>query len=402
MPPHAQNGATMTGQARITDAQRRARLVDRHHLARSALDVEEAVRGVVAVHSSDPVTPYLALWARVSGFSTQALDEALYRARSLWRLHAMRRTLFVVQAAEGPIFQAGVGREIARKERDKVERWLAAEMPAAHVPGWLADVQARTLDVLAEGGQWRTQDLTAAVDELGTEITLGTGRWATRSPLSSRLLFLLAMDGHIVRAQPAGTWRSSQYHWVAAGTWFGRVDRLDAATGRTMLARHYLASYGPVTLTDLRWWTGWTARQATAAVRDLGAVAVQLDAEGRGYVLADDAGAVAEQPPHVALLPGLDPTAMGWKERSWYLPPAHTRALFDRNGNAGPTVWVDGHIVGGWAQRPDGAVTYRLLEDIGRGGAARVAEEAAALTAWLQGQAVVPRFRTPLERELAV
>ena len=54
--------------------------------------------------------------------------------------------------------------------------------------------------------------------------------------------------------------------------------------------------------------------------------------------------------PWVALLPGLDSTVMGWKERAWFLG-GHQHALFDVNGNAGPTVWCNGRIVGGWAHR---------------------------------------------------
>ena len=67
----------------------------------------------------------------------------------------------------------------------------------------------------------------------------------------------------------------------------------------------------------------------------------------------------------MALLPGLDPTTMGWKQRSWYLDPEVAAAVFDRNGNGGPTVWVDGRIVGSWVQRRDGTIAVRLLTDVG-------------------------------------
>ena len=59
--------------------------------------------------------------------------------------------------------------------------------------------------------------------------------------------------------------------------------------------------------------------------------------------------------PWAALLPVLDPTVMGWKERDFYLGP-HGPLLFDTNGNAGTTAWWDGRIVGCWAQDPDGVV----------------------------------------------
>ena len=77
-------------------------------------------------------------------------------------------------------------------------------------------------------------------------------------------------------------------------------------------------------------------------------------------------GGAREPEPWVALLPGLDPTTMGWKRRDWYLPPGHVPLLFDRNGNAGPAVWVDGRIVGGWVQRRNGEIATRLLDDVGR------------------------------------
>ena len=74
--------------------------------------------------------------------------------------------------------------------------------------------------------------------------------------------------------------------------------------------------------------------------------------------------------------------------------------LFDRSGNPGPTVWADGRVVGGWAQRPDGEVVVRLLEDVGADVAAGAAAEAERVSAWLGDRRVTPRFRTPLEREL--
>lgn len=90
---------------------------------------------------------------------------------------------------------------------------------------------------------------------------------------------------------------------------------------------------------------------------------------------------------------------MGWKDRGWYLGD-HGPALFDRSGNAGPTVWVDGRVVGGWAQRADGAVVYELLEDVGRASTAEVTKAAAKLEAWIGDVRIKPRFPTPLHKQL--
>jgi hypothetical protein len=90
---------------------------------------------------------------------------------------------------------------------------------------------------------------------------------------------------------------------------------------------------------------------------------------------------------------------MGWKDRSWFLG-GHAPALFDRSGNIGPTIWWDGRIVGGWAQRKDGEVVCRLLEDAGADAQAAIAAQVERLTPLLGAARVTPRFRTPLEREL--
>src|SRR5207302_6971528 len=119
----------------------------------------------------------------------------------------------------------------------------------------------------------------------------------------------------------------------------------------------------PGTAADVRGWTGGAARDVTRALRDAGAVEVELE-EGAGLVLDGDLDPVPAPAPWVRLLPALDPTVMGWTGRGWFLGE-HAPLLFDRTGNAGPTVWCDGRVVGAWARRPDGEVAFRLLEDVG-------------------------------------
>ncbi|CAN5263432.1 hypothetical protein BH20ACT9_BH20ACT9_13240 [soil metagenome] len=149
----------------------------------------------------------------------------------------------------------------------------------------------------------------------------------------------------------------------------------------------------------MRWWTGWTAAQVRQAVAAVGAVEVDLDDEA-GLLLADDLDPVTAPDPWVALLPALDPTPMGWADRSWYLGP-HREALFDRSGNIGPTAWADGRIVGGWAQRVDRGIVVQLLEEVGADVAARLDRAAERLGALLGETRIAPKFRTPLERRLA-
>jgi hypothetical protein len=210
---------------------------------------------------------------------------------------------------------------------------------------------------------------------------------------------VLAAEGRVVRGRPRGSWVSGQYRWSVIDAWLpGGVPEWSVPAAQAELVRRWLAAFGPGTLADLKWWTGLPAGQVKRAVAAAGVAEVDLDGT-TGLVLADDLEPVAAPEPWVALLPSLDPTVMGWAGRDFYLG-GHRPALFDRNGNAGPTVWWDGRVVGGWAQRRDGEVVVRLLEDPGTEAAAAVQAAAADLAAWLGPVRVTPRFRTPLEREL--
>ena len=72
--------------------------------------------------------------------------------------------------------------------------------------------------------------------------------------------------------------------------------------------------------------------------------------------------------------------------------------MFDTNGNAGPTAWWNGRVVGGWGQDADGRVEIRLLDDVGRDGRKALTRQADALTEWLDGVRISPRFPSPLSR----
>ena len=63
-------------------------------------------------------------------------------------------------------------------------------------------------------------------------------------------------------------------------------------------------------------------------------------------------------------------------------------------------MWWNGTVVGGWAQRADGELVWRLLSDVGREASQLIEAEAARLSAWVGDARITPRFRTPLEREL--
>ncbi|NMO32102.1 winged helix DNA-binding domain-containing protein [Streptomyces sp. GMY01] len=389
------------GERRIGVAERRARLALRHRLAAGtgAAGPEEVTECLVALHGTDPATVYLGVGARLAdpAGTVAATERALYEDRTLVRMHGMRNTVFVFPAALTAVVHASTGIAVAARARTQ----LLKDMAAAGAPdaAWLTEVEESTLAALARRGQATAAELAEDEPRLRERFAYAPGKsYEGVHTVSSRLLRLLGVEGRVVRGRPLGSWTSTQFRWALAP----EHPELDVADAQRELLERWLAVCGPATEADLKWWTGWRATEVRRALTAMGARRVSLD-EGTGYVVADDAEPVAApREPWAALLPALDPTAMGWQQRDWYLAPELRPALFDRSGNVGPTVWWNGRVVGGWAQRPDGEIVWQLLdpEGTGRETETAVAERAERLAELLGATRVTPRFRTPLEKEL--
>ncbi|MDH5374082.1 MAG: winged helix DNA-binding domain-containing protein, partial [Acidimicrobiia bacterium] len=138
---------------RITTAERRARLVTRHHLGGSAAGVETVAADLVGLHSSDPVTIYLSVRARVAGFRIDDLEAALYDRKSLVRMLGMRRTLFVVPVDLAAIMDVSCARHLVGAERRRLTMMLETQNVADDGESWLIAVEQATLAALADIGE---------------------------------------------------------------------------------------------------------------------------------------------------------------------------------------------------------------------------------------------------------
>ncbi|OKK08244.1 hypothetical protein AMK26_04305 [Streptomyces sp. CB03234] len=387
---------------RMTDEERRTRLAVRHHLAPAAraATVEQVAMSLTALHGTDPATVHLAAGARLTDPAgpVAAMERALYEDRTLVRMHGMRHTVFVVPTALAPVVQSSTTHDVAARERATLIKQLTAGSTLDEA--WLADVEKSTLEALARRGEATAAELAQDEPRLREQFVYAPGTsYEQRQTVSSRLLRLLGTEARVVRGRPLGSWTSSQFRWAIAPP----LPDIPPAEARATLTRAWLASHGPATEADLKWWTGWKVTDVRKALQAVHAVPVDLDDGTTGHVLPDDISPTEPPAPWAAFLPALDPTPMGWQARDWYLTPAHRAALFDRSGNIGPTVWWNGRVIGGWAVRPDGEPVWRLLTDTDPGHEAHTAieTEAARLHTWLNGTRVTPRFRTPLERELS-
>jgi len=356
---------------------------------------------MVCLHGTDPATIYLSAWVRVAGMTVSDLERALYLDRSLVKHLAMRRTLFIFPRESLAFAQAGASKRVADAERRRLIRDVDKAGLRPDGERWLSEAEEQVLTVLSGGREATSSELRDEIPLLEGSIAYGQGKpWGGQAPVGPRVLTTLSAAGHIVRASNNGGWTTSRPRWASTESWLGEeIPPCEEAESVARLVEQWLRVFGPGTAADIRWWLGSTVTAVRRALADLSAVEVDLDGQ-TGYLLPDDLEATDPVEPWGALLPPLDPTTMGWIERDWYLGP-HKEQLFDTSGNAGPTVWWDGRIVGGWRQSEAGEVVLQMLEDVGAEELRALEHEAARLTDWLAGTRVLPRFPSPLSKVAA-
>ncbi len=274
-------------------AERRRRLIERHFLASPGPNIESVAGAMVGLHATDPATFALSLWARLRGFRVSDLDDALYERHSVLRMLGMRRTMFVVPRDLAAVIDAACTRDLVAPERRKLVRMLEDAGITTDGEAWIDDAYRTVLATLACHPALSARELGEKLEVLRTQVTAGAGsKWAVDVGVASRILFLLATEGYIVRDRPTGGWLSSQHRWSPLDRHFAPWPVLPRAEARAALLTRWLRTFGPGTLTDITWWAKWTKADVRAALAAVGAAEVTAD-DGGGravpaYVLADD------------------------------------------------------------------------------------------------------------------
>ena len=386
----------------VDDRERRARIAVRHalHPDHRAADPLGAATAVTCLHATEAATVHLGVGARTKGVTPFAVDEALYDGRTLVKQLAMRRTLF---AFPRDLLPAALGVAVARlapEQRRLVSRDAQKHGIADDGDLWLETAGEAVIDRLRDSEPMTARALREELPELSGAITINTGKkYAGTFNLAPRVLTWLGAEGRVTRGHNAGHWRLSKPTWTPLDAWLGEeVAPLPLDEAYSELVRRWLWSFGPGTLEDVQWWLGATKGATRAALESVGAVEVALERDRTGWLLPEDVEPMGQVEPWAALLPTLDPTTMGWKERDHYLDPAHRPMLFDTNGNGGTTAWWDGRIVGAWVQDEEGRVSVVECPgvDLGSEGRSALDAEADRLTAWLEGVRITNVYASAL------
>ncbi|HEX2103484.1 MAG TPA: winged helix DNA-binding domain-containing protein [Solirubrobacteraceae bacterium] len=293
-------------------------------IARERIAPAEAIRRLTPLQGQHPPAPYIALAARLEGFTRAGLEAAI-TARDVVKTTIMRLTLHVAAAADYPAYA-----QLIRQARMRAWRRTYAHLDEERVA--------------EELGAWLREPRTNA------EIRERVGRYdgVTRDPWTPVIFARTLLP--LVQLPPAGFWDD------------GRRARFvvdprplpDPADAAALVLERYLAAFGPASRRDIAAWAGVAQRDFADAWERVRTVSYR---DERGTELLDLPGAPLP-PPSTPLPPRFlaqwDQPLLAYDNRERIMAPEVQARQLTVSGD--PTVTVDGRVVASWAIERDGAV----------------------------------------------
>jgi Winged helix DNA-binding domain len=354
--------------------------IGRQHLAARAARAAalEVVGAIAGLHAQLAASAELTLWARVADLERGAVERALWEDRRLVKTWAMRGTLHLLPAEELPVWVAAQGMLKPRHHTGAWQRYY--DLTREQAEAMLAAIPAAL-----DGRQLTREELAAEVASLtgiaGLDRKLRSGFGELLKPAAFRgELCFAPSDGQAVR-------------FARPDQWLGPQRVVDTDEAARVVARRYLAAYGPATREAFgRWFGSPSPAVAGRWLQALGDEVATVAVEGEpGLMLAADVDALAGAVPAgtVRLLPAFDQYVVAApRDRDPVLAAADRSRMYRPQGWLSPVVLVDGRMAGVWKhERTGGRVTVEVTP-FGRPAAAErraVEAEAAALAAFLGG-----------------
>jgi len=316
-------------------------------------DIVQIARDIYGLHATNPTTPYVSLFARARGFTRDRLDEELYVNKTLGKIRCVRTTVHVLPRETIPIAFAAT-KAIVEPNSENFLRYTGGVTKDQY-----QEASKAVLKMLKGKGMSTLQ----IKKELGSKLNI------------SIIVNLMCDQGLLMRGRSDKGWKSNTHTYFLFSDYFPGMDlnAVDPAQARQTTVRQYLAAYGPATVKDISWWSGFTMTEVRRILQTLARETAEVEIpELKGsYVMLtmDMADLKRFEPPSrpvVNLLPALDPYVQGYKERERYLDNQHYNLAFDRSGNSTSTILVEGRVAGVWdiSQGPEPTVKLFLFHNL--------------------------------------
>lgn len=298
------------------------------------------------LHATDHATPYLSLAARIQDFDPETLVKKLQSGEFV-RLECMRGTLHLLNRLQREI--QCIYRSDENKESNLFRAYGIPLEEAQELRFYILEA------IQLHGAQSPTSIKEFLDDTLIKQYSNKQGGKTTNVSAVMRWMYTL---GQLSSGQNVKNWLSKD----------DRYDLLpaplmceDVESARQALIRLYFDLYAPASYGDWLWWTGQKVSDAKPAFEALQADLVPIQVEGIQEELwmfpqqAEDLRQTPDESPEmVRLLPYEDALLKAYKETRYRFFDDEGLAgdiAMTRFGEARPSLWYNGQIVGIWEWR---------------------------------------------------
>lgn len=323
--------------------------LSKHYLLSKSGEAIEVISRICGLNAQVASSPYLSLWNRVAEFHKDSLDRELYRTKRALKSWFMRGTVHIVPSNEYLIYRNALKESMLRDWN----RYL--KKSGGPSPEDVVHLSEGIIKALEEGELIKRE-----IEERVKDLWGGYGE-KERKVFLSRTIRGLSYQGLLCHTQPTGSWyHFRENRFARTDRWLPDLagERVNESRAKKELLLRYLKGYGPATIRDFAYWTGYRAYEAKEAfdlTKDELAEAKVEDISWQFWTLKEDLKGLErgpsdeELPPH--FLPAFDPLLMGHKEKSRLLNPAYRNRVFLPLADVAPTLLLDGMVTGTWSYR---------------------------------------------------
>lgn len=314
--------------------------MEKQHLTSKCNNVLKCVEDIAGLNSVSAVTPYLSLFNRVRDFEKSMLDAEMYEKRRLYRLRLMRGTLFVVTRSFLPIaYSATI---------EKTQRIYGRFRKYCNISERELDKLRNKIIKILEKGERTAKEIRKEIG-IHNENVSPVLRW-------------LMEDIPLIRGRPLGTWKSEQFRYSLVSP---SVElNMDKKKAKILLVEKFLGSFGPATLKDLAWWSGFGKKESRNILEEISAIDMRdglllLEKEARDFedFKVDDES--------LLLMSGFDQNVITYKYSICprLVTEKSLNNIYNKYGELYDPIIRNGRIIGRWWVK-EGKISYLLYEKI--------------------------------------
>jgi hypothetical protein len=316
-------------------------------ISRERMPAVRAIARLSPLQGQDAPAPYIALAARLEGFTRDELEAAIAAGRVV-KSTLMRRTLHLAAAEDYASFA-----QLARQSQLRTWRKRYAHLDEERVTAELA--------------AWFSRPRT------NPEIRERVGRYDGVLERESEAIWFARILLPLVQLAPAGFWKDPRRPSFVVHDQ-PRPNPVDAAG---TVVRRYLAAFGPASRRDIATWAGVAQVDFAPALERIKTVRYR---DEHGTELLDLPGAplpAASTKLPVRLLARWDQVLLAYADRARIIPPELLALNLTLSGDQ--TVTVDGRVAASWKlrrERETAVVSVIQHAEIARAARARIRAEA--------------------------